>query len=102
MIYINEAHAQDVWSIGESAGSINYSHKQISDRIGYAKNFKKEFNFSFPIYCDCMNNDFETKFASWPVRYYVISNKKLVNISEPENSEIDICALFDFLDRINN
>ena len=40
IIYINEAHAADVWNIGESAGVINYSHKEIKQRIQYAIKFR--------------------------------------------------------------
>ena len=100
IIYINEAHAADVWNIGESAGSINYSHKQISDRLIYGNNFKQEFNTEIPIYCDNMNNDFETDFACWPVRYFVIFHKKFLKISEPGDSEIDICDLFKSLNQL--
>lgn len=99
IIYINEAHAADVWNIGESAGAINYSHKKISDRIMYGNKFKNEFGLTVPVYCDNMENDFETKFASWPVRFFVLSpsDKKFLMISEPNDSEINICDLFDFL-----
>jgi len=45
-----------------------------------------------------MSNDFETKFAGWPVRYFVLSeDQKLLLISEPNNSELDITKLFEFL-----
>jgi len=97
-VYINEAHAADVWNIGESAGAINYSHKNIADRIACAKKLVEEFKLDIPIYCDNMSHDFETKFASWPVRYFVTDeSKKLLLISEPENSELDMTKLFSFL-----
>lgn len=97
IVYINEAHAADVWNIGESAGSINYSHKKIQDRIEYSMKFKNEFSLSIPIYCDNMDNELETKFSCWPVRYFVVSENKFINISNPSDSEINICDLFDFL-----
>lgn len=96
VIYINEAHAADIWNIGESAGAINYSHKNITDRISYAKKFQQEFNLDIPIYCDNMDNDFERLFACWPVRYFIIKDKKFVKISEPTDSNIDISDLFNF------
>jgi len=100
IIYINEAHAADVWNIGESAGSINYSHKQLSDRLMYGKKFQSEFNLTIPVYCDNMDDEFETKLACWPVRYFVTSNKQFKLISEPDDSEINICDLFDFLKQL--
>ena len=49
IIYITEAHAADIWNIGESAGAINYSHKTIEDRIGYIDKMKKEHDLRIPI-----------------------------------------------------
>lgn len=101
IIYINEAHAADIWNIGESAGAINYSHKKIEDRIDYAIKFKETFKLNVPIYCDNMNNDAEIKFASWPFRYYVVeksNNNILIKmIGQPNDSFFDLTKLFDFL-----
>ena len=90
IIYISEAHANDIWPIGLSAGTINSSHKSIIDRIFCAQKFKREFNLSIPIYCDNMTNDFETAMACWPFRYFVIENSKLKYIGEPEDSTFSI------------
>lgn len=100
MIYITEAHAADVWNIGESAGTINYKHKTIEDRIECIKKFKRAFNVSIPIYADNMNDEFETLFASWPFRYYVIRDNKFIKIGQPEDSEFDICELINFLEKL--
>lgn len=97
MVYINEAHAADVWNIGESAGAINNKHTTIQDRIGCANKLIEEFKIDIPIYCDNMDDCFESMFAAWPIRYFVIKNCKISLISNPENSEVDICELFDFL-----
>jgi len=99
MIYIDEAHAADVWNIGESAGAINNKHKTIQDRIECANHLIEEFKIDFPVYCDNMNNDFESMFAAWPIRYFVIKDGLITLISTPEDSEIDICKLFDFLNK---
>lgn len=97
IIYITEAHAADVWNIGESAGTINYSHKTIEDRIGYIKKMQNEHNLTIPIFADNMDNDFETKFASWPFRYFATFGKKLIKIGYPDDSAFDLCELFKFV-----
>jgi len=97
IVYISEAHASDVWNIGASAGAINPSHQNITDRLMCADKFAKEFDLTIPIYMDNMNNMFETIYACWPVRYMVIKNNKLENISDVDASEVDICKLFAFL-----
>jgi hypothetical protein len=99
IIYINEAHAADVWNIGESAGAINYSHKTIDDRIKYINKFTNEYSVTIPIYADNMNNDFETQFASWPVRFFVTKGTRIECIAMPEDSEIDVTQLFDYLSK---
>jgi hypothetical protein len=97
IIYINEAHATDVWNIGESAGVLNSSHKKIEDRIECIEKFKNEYKLTIPIYADNMENDFETKFASWPFRYFVTQGKTIIKIGLPNDSEFDMFELFDFL-----
>jgi len=104
IIYINEAHAADVWNIGESAGTINYSHKIIEDRIKCASKFVNEHHMKIPVYCDNMNNDAEIKFSAWPVRYYIVSHKESKTtidlIGEPNDSQFDVLEIFDFVDRM--
>lgn len=98
MVYINEAHAMDVWPIGESAGTINYSHKNLEDRKFYALKFKNEFQFELPIYLDNMQDEFENKLASWPFRYYILRGNKFEFIPDPSDSWFDITELFARLD----
>lgn len=107
IIYINEAHAADVWNIGMSAGTINYSHKAITDRIKYAEKMRQMYNVTVPIYCDSMDNTAETYFSAWPVRYYIMSphmiNGKLQNVidfvSYPEDAQFDVPEIFSFVDK---
>lgn len=93
MIYISEAHAADIWPIGLSAGVINYSHKKIEDRIKCAEQFKKDNQFIIPIYCDSIEDTFEKLYASWPFRFFVIENKKLIKIGQPEDSQFDLTEI---------
>jgi len=101
IIYITEAHAIDVWNIGESAGAINHSHKTIDDRIGCIKKMQKEYDLSIPVFADNMNNEFETKFASWPFRYFATFGNKIIKIGMPDDSAFDLCELFEFVNNYN-
>ncbi len=100
MIYINEAHAVDVWPIGLSAGTINYSHKTINDRLQCANKFINTFDFKIPTYLDSMENQFEEEFSAWPFRYYIIEYNNLTSqfvfkyIPDPSESEFDITEIF--------
>lgn len=99
IIYINEAHPADIWNIGESAGTINDSHKKITDRIACAVKFQQEFKLDIPIYADNMENTFEEKFACWPFRFFVIEHNLMKYIGNPEDSTFNICDLFDYLQK---
>ena len=97
-VYINEAHAKDVWPIGALDAPL--SHKKIEDRTKCASELKEEYKLTVPVYCDNMENDFEDKLAGWPIRCYVIdSEKKFAYINTPTNAEFDI---EDFLNFLNN
>ena len=105
-VYISEAHAVDVWPIGLSAGTLNYKHKTLTDRLNCANKFMSEYNFNMlnqfdesdesdksdksnnkPIintYLDSINDDLQNKLSAWPFRYYLIeSDQEKLN----ENTE---------------
>ncbi len=91
----------DIWPIGLSAGTINYSHKVIKDRQICSNKFKNSYDFKVPIYLDNMNNDIQNIFSCWPFRYFVIqydtdnNNFNLLKIGEPEDAEFDLTKIFD-------
>lgn len=99
IIYIDEAHAIDEWPIGNSAGVINFKHKSLKDRIGYALKFKKENKVNIPVYIDNFENDFKNIYKSWPFRAIIIKDEKLVYNSTPVESEYNIIEIYDFLDK---
>lgn len=95
-VYINEAHAVDVWPIGESAGTLNYSHKTIQDRLQCANKFKTAFDFPITTYLDNMSNDVQNVLASWPFRYFLINFDQSVGayvfdkIGQPDDAEFNL------------
>ena len=97
MVYISEAHANDVWNIGHSAGDTVNAPICIQDRIDSIIFMKNKYGLTFNIYADNMNNDFENKYCPWPFRYYIIKNNKFIKIGEPDDSQFDICALIEFI-----
>lgn len=100
-VYINEAHAVDIWPIGLSAGTLNYSHKIIEDRQNCAIKFSNTFDFNIDTYLDNMNNDIQNVFSCWPFRYFIIEYKNDENvfrfkkIGEPNDSEFDLTQVFE-------
>lgn len=103
-VYQKEAHAVDVWPIGLSAGTINYSHKSIQSRKFYAEKFAKEFDLDLDqihMYLDPMDDSVLHKLSAWPFRYYGIkwngqeSSYQFILIGEPEDAEFNFDSIFD-------
>jgi len=81
MVYIDEAHANDIWPLGNHIDLPN--HKTISDRTHAASLLKDKFNLQIPVLLDSMTNNFDQEYAVWPERYYFIKNGKLEKIGQP-------------------
>jgi hypothetical protein len=103
--YISEAHAIDVWPIGDSAGVANKKHMNINDRSTCASNFIKEYDFNITTYLDNMNDEFRDTLSSWPFRFYLVkyddvkSSYVFEYIAMPDDSEFDFSILLDFLQK---
>lgn len=102
VIYISEAHASDVWPIGKSAGTNNLKHRNIKDRIECIKKFKSEYNLDLSIFGDNMDDVFETEYAAWPFRYFVIKDSKILKIGQPSDSTFDVIELLDLITELSN
>jgi len=83
-IYIQEAHAINEWPLGYEF-QIN-QHVTLQDRIHAAEIFKQKYNWSIPLVVDGMENQFNSAFAAWPTRFYIVYKKKMVYISHPGNN----------------
>jgi hypothetical protein len=82
VIYIAEAHARDQWPMGKTISCVDQP-KTLEERLENARQCKKNFNFEVPMLVDNMNNDFHLTYGSWPFRFYVIHEDKLVLKAEP-------------------
>jgi len=74
VIYISEAHADDEWPISNVI-KINQT-TDINKRIEVAKKYLSDSKFN--IYVDnCSKNNYETLYAGWPERGYIILDNKI-------------------------
>jgi len=80
-IYIDEAHANDVWPLGTKI-CINRP-KTIEARLEVANNFVRDYHFKIPVLVDELDNNFDLKYAAWPERYYVIDQGCMKYIASP-------------------
>jgi len=96
-VYIMEAHAQDTWPLGLKQ-KYNQTHS-IAERAAVARDFVRNESYEFTLRIDPPPADaFETAFAAWPLRFYVIENRKISFICEPYGEYIVISDLEKFFD----
>lgn len=114
-LYIEEAHAIDEWPIRSSRYMPNNEivsveqPKVLSERVQLARNFVQTFGLGreMKVLVDDpeQGNLFESAYAPWPIRIYVIENGKVQFISAPTDCSHDVSELRDWLEQrhgVNN
>jgi len=94
-IYIAEAHARNEWPVGKTISCVDQP-TTLFQRLENARQFQKNFNFQMPMLVDNMENTFHATYGSWPFRFYVIHDGKLVLKAEPD--QIDFGYNIDEID----
>ena len=56
-------------------------HETLDERINLAMKYISEFDFPIPVYVDNIENEFNTKYAAWPDRAYIIFENKIIYVS---------------------
>ena len=113
-IYIAEAHAINEWPISESPRNFK-QHVSIEERYEACKLFLQDYSeylSGMEFYVDTMTetaittkdgNDesssscFESTYASWPFRFWVLSSTKVLYKAMPKDSTYDLNDLNMFL-----
>lgn len=98
LMYVQEAHATDLWPIRSSRangsrGPVNIpSHQDDDERATVATRFVNDFGMrNFRLFIDTLpDEEFEKAYAPWPVRVFCFDGQKLSYISEPHNAEVPI------------
>jgi len=81
VVYIAEAHANDVWPLGKHIDLP--SHETLEDRIKASDILIKQFGCTIPMLYDTMADEFDKAFAVWPERYYIMQNKTMAEVFSP-------------------
>lgn len=58
--------------------------KTLEQRLENARQCQNDCNFEVSMLVDNMSNDFHLTYGSWPFRFYVIHENKLVFKAEPD------------------
>lgn len=98
MIQIREAHASDVWPIGNVV-SVK-EHRTLSDRLVAANVMVKETQLEIPVLADTMDDAFLKLYAPWPFRFFVIVDGTLKLVGMPKEARYDTTDLVECLDSL--
>ena len=102
-VYIEEAHAHDVWPLASNAkASIVYGTAGSADeRTSVANICAKALKVEFPILVDDMANDVADVYTAWPTRLYVIDTEGTIAYkSRPGPFGFEAAGLAEALARI--
>lgn len=73
--------------VGDSilSGRTVYQSKCLEDRVREARNFASQFELSWPVAVDDpeLGDPFNSTYASWPTRFYIMVDGKLRFIAQP-------------------
>lgn len=80
MVYIEEAHASDVWQVGanERDQVIVVSPASFEQRNSVARSCVRNLGIKFPAVIDDFENSTERAYTAWPDRLYVVDREGLV------------------------
>ena len=87
-IYIKEAHAVDVWPVGEGLNIT--TPKTVGDRIETAARFVRETGYPMPVLSDSLEDRFEGHYAAWPTRFYIIHEGRVAFIAQPKHATFEL------------
>jgi thiol-disulfide isomerase/thioredoxin len=73
-VYIEEAHAEDVWPLATNAKEkiVHASHRGPDDRLDVANICAGVLKVEFPILVDDMANRTGDAYTGWPTRLYIV------------------------------
>jgi len=103
LVYILEAHASDEWPIRDTSTTFE-QHKCLDDRREAAEFTIRQYPclrdaeyFGDNIFLDNESNDFNTKYASWPLRYWILHHGKVAFKAMPEEATYKLERVHDAL-----
>ncbi|CAG8462650.1 13377_t:CDS:2 [Dentiscutata heterogama] len=98
MIQIKEAHASDVWPIGNIVDV--KEHKTLADRLTAAEEMVKATQLKIPVLVDTMDNTFLKLYCPWPFRFFIVVDGILKLVGMPKEARYDTTDLVECLETL--
>ena len=100
MIQIREAHATDVWPIGDVVKV--KEHRTLTERLAAAHEMVKATQLEIPVLADTMDDKFLNLYSPWPFRFFVVVDGILKLVGMPKEARYDTTDLVECLDTLLN
>jgi len=81
-VYIAEAHARNEWPAGSKLSTCDQPTTR-QERLDAANALVESKEISMPLLVDDIDNQFDTAFSCWPVRFYVLHHGKVAFKAQP-------------------
>ncbi|CAI2182304.1 6972_t:CDS:2 [Funneliformis geosporum] len=98
MIQIREAHASDVWPIGNIVNV--KEHRTLEERLTAARNMVEATQLEISVLADTMDNTFLKLYSPWPFRFFVIVDGNFKLVGMPKEARYDTTDLVNCLDAL--
>ncbi|CAG8487459.1 13095_t:CDS:2, partial [Racocetra fulgida] len=98
MIQIREAHASNVWPIGNVVDV--KEHRTLTDRLIAAREMIKNTELEIPVLADTMDDTFLKLYSPWPFRFFVVVDGILKLVGMPKEAHYDTTDLVECLDKL--
>jgi hypothetical protein len=98
MILIREAHASDVWPIGNIVEV--KEHRTLEERLAAARKMVEATQLEIPVLADTMDNTFLKLYSPWPFRFFVIKDGIFKLVGMPKEARYDTTDLVNCLDAL--
>jgi len=98
MIQIREAHASDVWPIGNIIDV--KEHCTLEERLEAAREMVMATQLKIPVLADTMDNMFLKLYSPWPFRFFVVMDGILKLVGMPKEARYDTTDLVNCLDTL--
>lgn len=92
VIYIREAHAHDVWPIGNEISRSVLKPRTSVERCKLAHRMCEELSIKLPLLVDPVQDLFEAQFAPWPFRFYVLDKECRLRYKAQPTQELTYCT----------
>lgn len=91
IVYIREAHARDVWPIGDDVSPTVIAPRTNAERCSLALRMCESLTFNLPILVDPIEDCFEALFAPWPFRFYVMDSSARLRYKSQPTKDLTHC-----------